>query len=245
MRLACFRYLLCALSIAAMAGCDAAEKKPSVVKRPLDEELTGEYGNPTEREYARMAYEFAKSLQSGDYSTAYNIGSSHLQSRMRVEELERLESQSKREFGIPIRIFTDPVVNMDSSLLAGPRMSDSGHEGDESQLRNMKSMRAVGEIPTSIPVGIRRASVRLEIERDPQSIPDFQERTGLRPDEMTEQDRVVSYLTVVIIEESRTFGVAYYFHRWPDIWDEELSPENQSADRSLSEDGETAESVRR
>ncbi len=245
MRLGSFHYLLCVLSISAMTGCDSAEKKPSVVKRPLDEELTGEYRDPTEREYARMAYEFAKSLQSGDYSTAYNIGSSHLQSRMRVEDLERLESQSKREFGIPVRIFTDPVVNMDSNQLAGPRMSNSGQEGDESKLRNMKSMRAVGEIPGSVPVGIRRASVRLEIERDPQTIPDFQERTGFRPDEMTEQDRIVSYLTVVIIEESRTLGFAYYFHRWPDIWDEQLDPATQSAEQSTPEKGEAAESVRR
>lgn len=109
----------------------------------------------------------------------------------------------------------------------------------------MQAIRAVGEIPPSVPVPVRRASVRLEIERDPETIPDFQERTGFRPEEMTDQDRVVSYLTVVIIEESRTFGVAYYFHRWPDIWDEELATDPRPAEKSASETGKLPESVRR
>jgi hypothetical protein len=233
------------IAVFCILGCGSDKKtEKSVVKKPLDGELAGEYRTPTEREYARIAYQFAKSIASGDYSTAYGLGSGHLQSRMKEQELERLEALSRREFGMPVRIYADPVVNQNSSDLAGPQSSTSGKDAVEANLGNMKAMRAVGEIPGSVRPEIRRASVRVEIERDPLTIPDFQQRTGFTPEQLTENDRVVSYLTVVIVEEFRTFGIAYYFHRWPDIWDEQLAPETRSADESQFE-GSRRDSARR
>jgi hypothetical protein len=221
-----------------LCGCNNSEQpKPAAARRPLDEELKGKYSTPQEREYALLAYQFAKALQSGDYETAYKLGSSHLQSRMTVEELERQETQSKREFGIPLLIYSDPIVDQDAEDLAGPVRAAPGPDAVQSNIRSMKAMRAVGEIPATVPVSIRKASVRVEIERDPATIPEFATRTGIDPQELTEEDRVVSYLTIVIIEESRTLGVAYYFHRLPDIWDEELTPGMRSAEEEPVHDG--------
>lgn len=240
-RASCFP--LAALVAVCFCGCGNEKSSASAVKKPLEEELTGEYKTATEREYARIAYQFAKSLQSGDSSTAYRLCSSHLQLRMKEAELDRSEAASKREFGIPVRIYTDPVVNTEPEDLAGPRSAAGGKDGIKSNLQNMKAMRAVGEIPASVPVEIRRASVRVEIERDPQTVPDFQERTGLKPDELTPEDRVVSYLTAVVVEENRVLGVAYYYHRWPDIWDEELTPGTRSAEETRMNRADSAGSA--
>lgn len=232
MRLAHVGWQLVAVAAICIAGCDDAKQKKSSAAAPAEVELTGDYQSSTEREYARLAYNFAKALQSGDYDAAYKFGSSHLQSRIKVVELERTETQSKKEFGIPLRIYSDPGVNTNAEDLMGPQSVPGSKENVTANLRNMKAMRAVGETPGSVPVAIRRASVRVEIERDPYTIPDFQLRTGITPDDLTDQDRVVSYLTCVIIEENRVPGIAYFYHRWPDIWDEQLTPGTTSAEET-------------
>jgi hypothetical protein len=229
MRLTHVGWRLVAAAVISIAGCNDAKPKKATAPAPAEVELTGDYQSSTEREYARLAYNFAKALQSGDYDAAYKLGSSHLQSRIKVADLERTETQSKKEFGLPLRLYSDPVVNTTGDL-KGPGHVPGSKENVTASLKNMKAMRAVGEIPESVPVGIRRASVRVEIERDPYTIPDFQSRTGITPDDLTDQDRVVSYLTAVIIEENRVLGVAYFYHRWPDIWDEQLTPGTMSAE---------------
>jgi hypothetical protein len=209
--------------VLAVCCCVSCGSRGSNANKPGDSEddalVGGEYETPQEREYAKLALRFARVLANDDFAEACALGSSHFRTDMNVDALEAAEMKSRDSFGKPTRVFNGPAVNVDPADLAGPKKRVPGESTLDASLRRMSASRAVGEIPDSVPLEIRKASVEVEIERDPRTIPDFEEKTGMKPEEVTPEDRIVSYLTVVIVEEQGTLGVAHYFHRWPDVWD--------------------------
>ena len=214
-------------------SCGSNGPQPAAIaESPEEEKFLREYKTPQEREYAKLAMRFAQALVKDDFSAARAAGSRHLKSDLTIEQLETAEKKSREIFGAPLRIFPGRSVNTSPIELAGPNQKWIGENPLDASLRKMSASRAVGEMPDSIPRDIRKASVELEIERDPSSIPDFQEQTGLNPDDVTAEDRVISYLTVVLVEENETLGVAHFFYRWPDNWDnppsEASSPQRQN-----------------
>lgn len=220
----CLLPLCCGLSICSGLSC-APGAKDRAANAELDDKhlqvILETCKTPQEREYTRFAFEFAQALVTDDFQKAYRSASSHLQTDQTLEQFEAAEKKSREMFGVPLRIFAGSV-NTNPLDLAGPMKQAAGETMLAASQRQVSAIRAVGEIPDDVPINIRKASVTLEIERDPSTIPEFEAQTGINPERLTENDRIISYLTMVIVEEG-TLGVAYYFYRWPDIWDQEAN----------------------
>jgi len=212
--------------MAALAACCAASCAPSSDPSAKDpdqsaftENADDGYASDQEREYARIGARFAALLMTGDYAAAHAMCSSHLRAQLTVEQMEVDEKSSQAEYGKPLRGVPWPAVNTDPDDLAGPKRISNADSPLDASLQRMSASRAVGELPDSVPLEIRRASVEIQIERDPRTIPNFEEQTGLKPEVITDEDQVVSFLVAVIVEEDSGLKVAHYFHRWPDLWD--------------------------
>ncbi len=77
----------------------------------------------------------------------------------------------------------------------------------------------MGDLPDTVPVEIRKASIQMEVQRDPKTIPDLEKKSGMKIEELTPDDQPVSYLTVVLVKDNDRLAVAHYFHRWRNILD--------------------------
>ena len=200
------------LLVALIGGCNQAatsdEEDEDGATAAADER---EFESADERRYALFADQFAAAVAQKDYPAAWKLGSSHLRSRTTAEQFAQTEQESLAKFGQPVKALPAGAVYSKREELLNP--ADVPDPVDR-----LIVVRAVGETPATVPVDLRRASVQVDILRDPKTVPGYTADDDAKtPPDEDEAPR--SYLTVVLVEENGELGVAHYWHRWPDVLD--------------------------
>lgn len=188
-------------------------------ERLADDEEGDKASSPAERDYSRLAKAFGQALVKGDYKTAHSLGSKDFQTRTSVDQLAEAEDKSFKEFGKPVKIADAEKPNTDANDLAGPNHTVAGESPVDAGIRKLSARRAVGDLPDTVPVESRKASIQMEVQRDPRTIPDFEKKSGMKIEELTPDDAPASYMTVVLVKDNDRLAVAHYFHRWRNILD--------------------------
>lgn len=170
-----------------------------------------QFENNDDRRFGLFADKFAAALVAKNYEAAWKLGSSHLRQRITAQQLASAEQESFQKFGQPTKALTAGSVTSDRDELRNPAdVTDA--------IDRVSVARSVGDIPASVPVELRRASVQIDVLRDPKTIPDYKAEPA-DTDSSDDDEAPRSYLTVVLVEEKGKLGVAHFWHRWPDILD--------------------------
>lgn len=209
------RWMALFLLILPAAGCKPIAEPVIQVDAEVEEESgpadERQFESADDRRYALFADDFAKALAAKNYEATWKLGSSHLRERMSPQDLAAAEEKELAKYGQPTKALPATSVTSDREELRNPAdVTDA--------IDRIGVARSVGDIPASVPVELRRASVQIDILRDPKTIPGFQAEP--QDKESADEDEAPrSYLTVVLVEENGQLGVAHYWHRWPDMLD--------------------------
>lgn len=217
--------MACLVGLLGLAGCDdlmqpvGSSKSSSGSASSSDDESA--HWTAAEKAYAKVAAEFAGAMAKGDHAAAHALGASYFKSAFPdAAALAKAEVATFEKFGKPTGTFHVASVNTDQEDLLGPDHEVPGEEPLDANIRKLGAHRAVGDIPASVPKVVRRASVVVEVVRDPRTIPDFDKKSrGEKAEDLKPEEYPRSYLTIVIVEEDGQPRIGYHFHRWPDILD--------------------------
>lgn len=173
------------------------------------------YESKEEERYCKFADRFARLLVDEKYEDAYTLCCADLRKLVTGEQFAEARRKDRAKFGTPRRCPPSGAAETDRNILRGPE--DVKAEGDQlSQgIDKISAARAVGDMPRSIPFDIRRASVQIDLEIDPRTVPKEQTRGA----ELDADAEVYSFLHVVVVEEQGELKVGYVWQRWPDILD--------------------------
>lgn len=133
--------------VAALTSACSSEKKTAPA-------ATGDASADEARAVA-AARPFLEALVAQDHAKAYGFASSHLRARLTQEAFAQKNREAHASLGTPIRL--DNVgAEVDPVILAGGQTGDD--ELDKAANRLLAAT-AIGDIPDSVPVSVRRASV--------------------------------------------------------------------------------------
>ncbi len=189
----------------------------------MDEDTT-----PEERTYLEQGKGFVVALAAGDYKHAYEQLSSHARTRMTLEQFvpaerdeenpdQKQESQAfenvtpeqfaelmkkaEDHFGKPASVSTLYVASSDPDELQGK--SD-----------RFSVMLAIGAMPSSVPLDIRKAALRGEIgvKLKPDELKKLADLQGTTVEELEENEDFEPYFNVkyVLVEEQGQLKVGYF-----------------------------------
>jgi len=156
-----------------------------------------------ERRYAVAAKPFLEAVARGDHAAAYALLSSHATKTATADQFHAAMDKAFEEFGKPIKLGSIYGVYTEREILKGAKHQKG--EDDLDRVGNqMEASDAVGEMPDSIPLDIRRASVKGEM------VFGKDQDTG---------DDLHYLLTAVLVEENGQLKVGHYWFRNLGIWD--------------------------
>jgi len=229
--------VLLSLAVAAFAisGCS---EKPDVMaveaKQSLDAEVL-----TAERPYFNAARPFAEAIAARDYSRAYGYLSSHAKARMSLnqfvapaddateeknnaaaivnpgpEGFARMLAATEKEYGTPTKIFELNVFSTSPAALSGKGTSPE---------ERLDAMFAIGMMPDSIPVGIRKASLRgaLGVELSPERLAETAKAMNVSAEQLKKDPGFRPYTTlkIVVVEEAGALKVGYFEFLPPGLLD--------------------------
>ncbi|HYG74748.1 MAG TPA: hypothetical protein VEK08_07075 [Planctomycetota bacterium] len=206
-----------------LCGCGTVTTPWAKSPPAAQPEKDDEWSSPEEKKYAQWSNDFTALLVKQDYAAAYALCSSHLRAQMTQAEFESAQQKLRKEFGTPLKIKPVFSVNTEKEELAGPNYKPPKKPNADSDLdpkveegiRKMVALDAVGTLPDSVPLDIRRASVRSEVVLDPATLP-----ANVRPaGKPAPDEEYICLLTMVLVEENGQLRVAHLWQRWPNILD--------------------------
>ena len=225
-----------AVLLTVVAGCGKPE---NVEARASSGQATGERVTAAERPYFDAAKLFAEAIAARDYQKAYQYLSSHARTQaspsqfvapgddatekrnelaavhnLTPERFAQMLVPTEKEYGKPTRLLDLHVFSTDPVALSGKGTTT------ESKL---ESMFAIGMMPGSIPLDIRKASVRskLMVELSPSQLADAAKAQQTTPEKLKSDPDFQPYLNlkVVLVQEAGTLKVGYFEFLPPGIMD--------------------------
>jgi hypothetical protein len=225
---------LCSLAAlgTAMAGCDIKTEANARTKGSAEEKPSL---SPEEKKYLAAADPFLKALAARNYEQAYAQLSSHARARMSssqfvpvddprtkrsrqpsislnvtIQDFATLMQRVEKEHGLPNEVKQAHVFSTDPAVLSG-----------KGEL--LDSMFAIGEMPASIPAGIRRASIRCQIgtKLTPEQLQQAAKDARMTPEQLLKIDDFAPYfnLKFVLVEEQGALRIGYFEFMPPSIFD--------------------------
>jgi hypothetical protein len=216
---------------AALAGCGLKTEADARANNSKGDEpeLSAE-----ERKFVAAAEPFIKAVAARSYDQAYAQLSSHARARMSseqfvpsdvpgrarsqpaitlnatVQDFALLMQRVEKEHGLPNAMKNAHVFSTDAAVLSG--------KGEA-----LDSMFAIGAMPSSIPVGIRRASIRCQISTKltPEQLKEVAKELEMTPDQLLKSDDFDPYfnLKLVLVEEAGALRVGYFEFMPPSMFD--------------------------
>jgi hypothetical protein len=229
--------LLLVTGVAMISGCGrkpGAETASAEAEQALDAGVT-----PEERPYFDAAKPFAEAIAARDYSKAYGYFSSHAKARMSpnqfvapaddavhkkneaaavqnvgLDQFARMLSATEAEYGKPAKLEELHVFSTDPVALSG---------NGKSVEQKLDTMFAIGMMPASIPVAIRKASLRSKLivelgqEQLAQAAKDYQ----TTPEKLKANPDFQPYVTLkmVLVEDAGALKIGYFEFVPPGIFD--------------------------
>jgi len=228
----------------ALAGCgksrpdaDTSGEKKTAEK---DEDASDDKKlTPEERQYLAAAKPFAISIANRKYDEAYRQLTGYATARMSLNQFSpeddeakfalneknamanvtggqfaELMKKSEERFGTPKSLKQFYVFSQDPKA-----MDHTGKQGFEA----LDAMFAIGNMPDSVPVGIRRASIRGKIatQLSPQELEKVAKQEGMTVEELQKHPDFETYFTIklVMIEQDGQLKVGYFEFLPPGIMD--------------------------
>jgi hypothetical protein len=222
--------------VAVCSGCGASEEKTvSAKSRPEPENKI----KPEEKPYIDAAKSFVEAVAARDYRKAYESLSSHARERvspsqfvapeddatekrneaaivrgLTVEQFTKMLAPTEKEYGKPTKLLNLYVFSTDPVALGGKGTSAEN---------KLDSMFAIGMMPESVPVNIRKASVRSKIlvELSPEQVSQAAKAQQTTPDKLKSDPDFQPYLNlkVVLVEEAGALKVGYFEFLPPGLLD--------------------------
>jgi len=224
--------LFCGLAAisAALAGCGLKTDAEARAKNSDREETS-----PEERKYLAAAEPFLKAIAARDYAAAYAHLSSHARAKMSSAQFDPTDDprtgrprqasitlkataqdfatsmqRVERAHGLPKAVRQADVFSSDPAVLSG-------------QGEALDSMFAIGEMPASIPFGIRKASIRCQIgtQLTAEQLAQEAKRVGLTAQQLQQDEDFAPYfnLKFVLVEEEGVLRIGYFEFMPPSIFD--------------------------
>ena len=220
--------------IVAVSGCGNPEKVAALEK---SEKTSGP--TPEEKPYFDAAKPFVEAVAARDYAKAYGCLSSHARARMSPnqfvapdddaaytrneaaavrdvtpEKFTQMLAPCEKQLGKPCKLLELHVFSTDPAALSG-----RGANTEE----KLESMFAIGMMPTSIPHGIRKASLRskLKVELSPEQLAQAAKDQQTTPEKLKSDPEFQPYLNLklVLVEETGALKVGYFEFMPPGLLD--------------------------
>jgi hypothetical protein len=236
-RVATVLTLVLSISSAAIVISGCGQKSGSLTaeaKEALDADV-----EPSERPFFTAARPFAEAIAARDYVRAYGFLSSHAKGRMSPsqfvapsddathkrneasavinvssEQFVRMMSATEGEYGRPAKLAELDVFSTDPIALSG-----KGAKVED----KLESMFAIGMMPTSIPAGIRKASLRskLIVELSAQQLTEAAKAYQTSVEKLKKDPDFEPYITLkmVLVEESGALKIGYFEFLPPGLFD--------------------------
>jgi hypothetical protein len=182
-------WLPCALA-ALTFGCGSSAEEDTVCEAVLDASLMSR----EERTYAESAKPFLQAVVQKKYEAAYRLLSIEAREALPYDAFVETLEGDEREFGTPVSL---------DSVYGVYTMKELAEHDEGEGLDALVTADALGTTPDSIPVDLRRASVKGEI--------------GLGRDE--DGSELSCILTVVLVEELGDTKVGWFWMRERGLWD--------------------------
>ena len=219
----------------AITGCGRKSENSSTEgEASLDADVTAE-----ERPYFDAARPFVEAIAARDYTKAYGFLSTHAKARMSPnqfvppedddihkkneasaaqnpssEQFAQMMSATESEYGKPAKLGELHVFSTDPVALSG-----KGKSAEE----KLDAMFAIGMMPASIPVDIRKASIRskLIVELSQEKLAEAAKAYETTPEKLKADPDFQPYVTlkVVLVEEAGAFKIGYFEFLPPGIFD--------------------------
>ena len=220
--------------VLAVPGCGNPDKVAALEK---SEKPSGP--TPQEKPYFDAAKPFVDAVAARDYAKAYGCLSSHAKARMSPnqfvapdddaaytrneaaavrdvtpDKFVQLLGPCEKQLGKPSKLLDLHVFSTDAAALSG-----RGANTEE----KLEAMFAIGMMPTSIPAGIRKASLRskLQIELSPEQLAQAAKDRETTPDKLKSDPDFQPYmnLKLVLVEEAGALKVGYFEFMPPGLLD--------------------------
>jgi len=237
--------LLLATGLALVAGCRPRESTsvppgpaPETARAPEDFVQT-EDTTPAQRPMLEFGREVMVALAARDYATFYGQLSSHALARMSVNQFDPADDEKvfeanerkprqnvtaaqflelmagmERRYGSPVRPLDLHLHSAEPHILAG----QPKEAGD-----SLDIMFAIGNIPATVPVAARRASLRgrLAVELSPAQLAEAAKAYDTTPAELAKDADFKPYCNVklVLVEENGRLRIGYFEFLPPSMMD--------------------------
>jgi hypothetical protein len=227
---------LIVLCLFIVAGCGSGSSTTaSVSKASGDEpELTAE-----EKPYYDAGKPFYEAIAAADYSKAYGMLSSHAKAQMTLFQFKpgdddsSAERHQKQKYeNVSAAKFSELMAHVEKDLGRPKTLGDldvfSTDEAvltrsSKEQLGALDSMFAIGAMPNSIPMTIRKASLRgqVVIELSDEQLAEAAKDNGMSVEELKSNEDFKPYfnLKVVLVEEEGKLRVGYFEFMPPSMLD--------------------------
>jgi len=219
----------------AVPGCGNPDKVAAL------EKSEAKSSGPTaeEKPYFDAAKPFVEAIAARDYTKAYGYLSSHARARMSVNQFlapdddaayARNEAAAARD--VTAEKFAQMLVPCEKQLGKPSKLLDlhvfstdpaalSGRGGNTEE--KLESMFAIGMMPASVPVNIRKASLRskLKVELSPEQLAQAAKDQQTTPEKLKSDPDFQPYLNLklVLVEEASALKVGYFEFMPPGLLD--------------------------
>jgi hypothetical protein len=228
--------LLLVIVALAVQGCS---QKSDVADAKAASDADTDEISAKDRPYVDAARPFAEAVAARDYKKAYGYLSSHAKAQMSPsqfvaptddktekknnaavsvnptpEEFARLMGATEKEYGQPAKVAELNVFSTDPVALSGK---------GKSMEEKLDAMFAIGMMPDSIPITIRKASLRskLAVELSQEQLAESAKAMGMSPEKLKKDPDFDPYITlkIVLVEDTGSLKVGYFEFLPPGLFD--------------------------
>lgn len=189
-------------------------------------EAKAEKASPEEKKYLQAARPFVDAIVKRDYTKAHGLLSPHATARMSLNQFLPAQDDAQfaqNEANVMMEVSAEKFIELMGQVEAhyGTPRSSKGlyvHNLDPKVLSGegeaLDSMFAIGGMPKSTPMDIRRASLRGQIttKLSAEQLKEAAKIEGLTPEELEKDPDFSPYFTtkIVLIEEDGALKVGYF-----------------------------------
>jgi hypothetical protein len=197
-----------------LLGCGKSSTSPEAKSEESKKEEEIAFDTPEEKHSAQWGDRFIALWMKEDYVQLYQLCGTHIQQTSTLDQFTEQWKAEREKYGKAFRADRMRGVTGEKEILAGPNATVPNEDQLDKVGRVLVSADAVGDIPDSIPVDIRKASVRCEIHVDPKTIPQMEGDPKIDPNE-----EAYYFLTLVTVEEQGQVRAGHFWLRWPGMLD--------------------------
>lgn len=189
--------ILAMLTLVCVVACD----RPASKSVPAEEANEGTFDSPQEKTYTLAGRPFAEAIAKQDYAAAYQMLHPVVKRRLTLAQFIAAHNQARVDYFVPASTEKAYVAETDPAILSG-RVDPKAEQIDKASAA-MAIARQVGDVPSDIPIAIRRAALTAALyDRDPE-----------------DSDCRCAYLNYLLVEENGQYSIAHWFYRWHDMLD--------------------------